>query len=34
MQSLVAGGSEITLVEPRRKSLEDFFLETIRAKSA
>ena len=26
-------GSEITLVEPRRKSLEDFFLEIIRRKS-
>jgi len=34
MGRLQAAGSEVTLVEPRRKSLEDFFLETIKAKSS
>jgi ABC-2 type transport system ATP-binding protein len=30
---LKAAGSEITLIEPRRKSLEDFFLEIIKGKN-
>jgi ABC-2 type transport system ATP-binding protein len=34
MSRLQAAGSEVTLVEPRRKSLEDFFLEIIKAKSS
>ena len=33
MARLQEAGSEITLIEPRRKSLEDFFLEIIKAKS-
>ena len=34
MGRLQASGSEITLIEPRRKSLEDFFLEIVKGKSA
>ena len=34
MGRLQAAGSEITLIEPKRKSLEDFFLEIIKGKSS
>jgi ABC-2 type transport system ATP-binding protein len=33
MHEIQAGGSDITLVEPKRKSLEDFFLDIVKGKT-
>jgi ABC-2 type transport system ATP-binding protein len=33
MQELLSAGDEITLIEPSRKSLEDFFLDIVKGKS-
>jgi len=34
MRELQAAGSEISLIEPKRKNLEDFFLDIVRGKSS
>jgi ABC-2 type transport system ATP-binding protein len=34
MREIEAAGSEITLIEPKRKSLEDFFLDMVKGKAA